>query len=229
MSQSLPFDGVLLDMDGLLLDTERVAERCWHAAEVETGFSMPEGFYFTLIGQTLPLIERRLIEVMSPECDIPGFLQVAKREYDRALREEAIPVKDGAREFLAFLVAQSIPACLATSTFRELAKHKLEASGLLPLLPLRVCGDDVRHSKPAPDIYLLAAEKLGSDPSRLIVLEDSENGIVAALAAGCRVLHVPDIAPVALDVQARADRIYRNLREVKAAIARGELQLVADS
>ena len=210
-------------MDGLLLDTERVAERCWHAAEVETGFNMPDGFYFTLIGQAMPLIKHRLVEVMSAECDISQFLLVANREYRRVLEEEAIPVKKGARELLEHLSSCEIPFCLATSTFRELAAHKLSSTGLDIFLPDRVCGDEVENSKPAPDIYLKAAARLGLDPPSLIALEDSGNGLLSALEAGCRAVHVPDLAPVAIEIQARAARVYRNLNEVRSALDRGEL------
>jgi HAD superfamily hydrolase (TIGR01509 family) len=219
----LHLQGVIIDMDGVLLDTERVAEKCWRAAELETGFRMPEGFYFTLIGQAMPLIERRLIEVMDPACDIAAFLAVANRHYDHALTSEPVPVKEGAAELLAELATRNIPRCLATSTFRKLAAHKLESTGLSGYLPDRVCGDEVEHSKPAPDIYLKAAAKLGRKPSRLLAIEDSGNGLRAALDAGCVVAHVPDIAPVPLEIQTRADRIYRSLDEIRFAIDRGEL------
>jgi HAD superfamily hydrolase (TIGR01509 family) len=223
MDHPLELQGLVIDMDGVLLDTERVAEKCWQAAEEETGFRMPDGFYFTLIGQAMPLIERRLVEVMDPACDIAGFLAVANRHYDHALTSEPVPVKDGAAELLEYLALRGVPRCLATSTFRKLAARKLESTGLAGFLPDRVCGDEVEHSKPAPDIYLKAAGKLGWEPSRLLAIEDSGNGLRSALEAGCKVAHVPDIAPVPLEIQARADRIYRSLDEIRFAIDRGEL------
>lgn len=213
-------------MDGVLLDTERVAEGCWKAAEEETGWYMPEDFYHTLIGQSMKTIEPRLREVMHPECDIAAFLGVANRNYDEALTRHAIPVKDDARDFLLYLENRDIPVCLATSTYRRLAARKLEATGLGPLLPLRVCGDEVGNSKPAPDIYRTAADRLGLPPDRLVAVEDSANGLLSAWAAGCRVLHVPDIASVPMDIQAHADRIYRSLTEVRAAMERSELAFV---
>lgn len=223
MNTPLSLKGVIFDMDGVLLDTERVAERCWRAAEEETGFRMPEGFYFTLIGQAMPLIERRLAEVMDPACDIAAFLAVSNRHYDHALTSEPIPVKQGAAALLELFSERGIPCCLATSTFRRLAAHKLESTGLAALLPERVCGDDVHHSKPAPDIYLEAATRLGHEPSQLLAIEDSGNGLISALEAGCVVAHVPDIAPVPLEVQARTHRVYRCLGELREAVERAEL------
>ena len=225
MEAVLEVKGVLLDMDGLLLDTERVAERCWNEAEEVSGFRMPPGFYFTLIGQSMARIEQRLHEVMAPECDVEAFLKVANRVYHEAVVEGKVPVKAGARKLLQYLAANNIPRCLATSTFRQLCEHKLESTGLAEWIPLRVTGDEVEHSKPAPDIYLEAARKTGYPPGELMVLEDSENGLRAALAAGCQAVHVPDLAPVSIDVQARAKRIFRDLGEVLAALQRGDIRI----
>lgn len=227
MNPALRLQGVLLDMDGVLLDTERVAEKCWQAAEMETGFRMPEGFYFTLIGQTMPLIERRLVEVMDPACDIAAFLAVASRHYNHAILDQPIPVKQGAARLLRMLSERAIPLCLATSTGRKLADHKLQSTGLAEFLPERVCGDEVDNSKPAPDIYLEAARRLGLAPTCLLAVEDSGNGMCAALEAGCMVAHVPDIAPVPLEIQRRAGRIYRSLDELCSAIDRAELVFTA--
>jgi HAD superfamily hydrolase (TIGR01509 family) len=224
MRGTLGIHGLLLDMDGVLLDTERVAERCWRAAEEETGWRMPDGLYFTLIGQSMRRIEPRLREVMDPGCDVGAFLQAANRHYDAALTQDAIPVKPGARALLEHLSRQGIPVCLATSTFRALAERKLAGAGLGQWLPLRVCGDEVGHSKPAPDIYLEAARRIGFAPHQLLAVEDSENGLRAALDAGCRVAHVPDIAPVAEAVQARADRVYADLATLHRALLDGAIR-----
>ncbi|HKJ90890.1 MAG TPA: HAD family phosphatase [Oceanipulchritudo sp.] len=223
MRDPLEACGLLIDMDGVLLDTERLAEGCWKKAEEATGFFMPEGYYFSLIGLSLPLIEERLSGVMTPDCDIGDFLAVANRIYRKALEEEQIPVKAGAQALLEHLHARSIPACLVTSTFRELADHKLGAAGLGHLLPNRVCGDEISRSKPEPDGYLAGARKLGFQPTRLLALEDSANGLMAALAAGCQVAHVPDLAPVPTSLQLRADRIYGSLGALLAALQRREL------
>ncbi|MEX0326264.1 MAG: HAD family hydrolase [Puniceicoccaceae bacterium] len=223
MVSVLQVKGVLLDMDGLLLDTERVAERCWHVAEKESGFSMPSGFYFTLIGQSMSRIEERLHEVMDPACDVEAFLKIANRVYHEAIVEGNVPVKEGAAELLSYLAERDIPRCLATSTFRKMCDHKLSSTGLARYIPERVTGDAVEHSKPAPDIYLEAARKTGLPPEQLMVLEDSENGLKSALAAGCLAVHVPDLAPVAIGIQQQASRVYRDLKEVLAAFRRDEI------
>ena len=223
MDSTLRIKGLLLDMDGLLLDTERVAEQAWKEAEEETGFIMPEGFYHSLIGQSMVRIEERLHEAMSPDCDVDAYLAAANRIYHDVVLGGLLPIKDGAAEFLEFITLRNIPRCLATSTFRELCDRKLETTGLGHWIPMRVTGDEVQHSKPAPDIYREAARKLDFPPAELLVLEDSENGLLAGLAAGCRVAHVPDIAPVSIAVQTKADRVFKNLAEVTAALLRDEI------
>lgn len=223
MDDPLRVKGLLIDMDGLLLDTERVAERCWCAAERETGFNMPPGFYYTLIGLSMPLIHKRLTDVMDPACDTQQFISIAKARYAEALNEDRVPLKTGAAGFLEFLEQRKIPRCLATSTYSELCHHKLAAAGLERLLPLRVCGDEVTSGKPDPEIFSKAAAKLGHSPGDLLALEDSGNGLRAALAAGCRVAHIPDLAPVELALQAKAHRIFRDLIELQAALQMGEI------
>ncbi len=226
MTSALQIKGLLLDMDGLLLDTETVSKRCWAGAEEETGFFMPEGFYFTLIGQSMRCIREKLVDAMDPACDVDDFLKVAGRIYTDALTTEPVPVKEGAAEFLEYLEANRIPSCLATSTGRDLCRHKLDSSGLLQYLPLRVCGNDVTHSKPAPDIYLKAAELVGFPPQDLLAVEDSQNGLIAAMAAGCLTAHIPDLDSVGLSVQTKVNRIYRNLHEFKAAFVRNEIVIL---
>ena len=223
MEPIIRIKGLLIDMDGLLLDTERVAEKCWMTAEVETGFQMPPHFYHSMIGLSMRSCRLALESVMDPDCDLDDFVRIANREYHRALEADSVPVKPGAEAFLRYVSERGIPRCLATSTRGELCRHKLEVTGLLPYLPFRVCGDDVEHSKPAPDIYLKAAGKLGIACSDLLVLEDSENGMRAGLAAGCKVANVPDLGMVTVETQSQTIRVFRNLDSVLAAFERGEI------
>lgn len=225
MEPPLIIRGFLLDMDGLLLDTERISKRCWIAAEEETGFHMPLGFYDSLIGQSMARIRERLIEVMDPSCEVDAFLTVAGRIYTEAVTGPSLPLKKGARELLELFNTREIPRCLATSTGRELCGLKLKAAGLNGHLPMRVCGDDVSRSKPDPGIYLKAASQLGHAPADLLVLEDSENGLRSAMSAGCKVAHVPDLGQVQVETQIRVDRVFRDLLEVKTAIERGEIAI----
>lgn len=216
--------GLLLDMDGLLLDTERVSAICWESAEKETGFSMPDGFYHTLIGRSMAVISDLLHKVMPPECDVEEFIEAAERIYTKVIHEESIPIKKGVRNLLQLVQDRGIPVCLVTSTTSGLAATKLERTALEEFLPKRICGDHVEESKPHPEIYLKAAALLDHDPESLLAVEDSSNGITSALGAGCKVAHVPDVSPVPLELQQRVHRVYRDLDELAFSIENGELK-----
>lgn len=227
MDQTLHCRGLLLDMDGLLLDTERLAQRCWRAAEEETGKRLPDGYYFTLIGLSMRLSRQRLTAVFGNPEETEAFLRVVNGLYRQALESDCVPVKKGAADFLKWLQDNRVPVCLATSTGRDLASHKLEAAGLAPYLPLRVCGDEVARSKPDPEIYREAARRLGLPPEQLLAVEDSENGLRSALSAGCRVAHIPDLGHVSLCLQQQVDRVYRSLDDLREGFLRKELQVAA--
>jgi HAD superfamily hydrolase (TIGR01509 family) len=216
MSQVLDLSsvkGVLVDMDGLLLDTERIAEKAWLRAAADTGTPLPEGFYFTLIGQSMRVIAERLEEVMPAE-KVESYLKAANRHYHHLLHAGDLPVKSGAKGFLEYLQSSRLAYCLATSTYRRLAASKLERAGLAGLIEHRVCGDEVSASKPEPDIYLLAARKINCDPKDCLAVEDSPNGILSALAAGCRVVHVPDLAPVDPDLLEQVAAVFTDLGQL---------------
>jgi len=219
--------GVLVDMDGLLLDTERIAEKAWTRAEKEVGITLPEGYYFSLIGQSMRIIGERLEELL-PADRVQPYLAAANRIYHKLLFQEPLPVKPGARIFLEALHASGPNYCLATSTFRKLALDKLERAGLSDLMPQRVCGDDVVASKPEPDIYLAAARKIGISPEACFAVEDSPNGIRAALAAGCRVIHVPDLAPVPPELLASCVYVGNDLNEVVEVLNSADSGLAID-
>ena len=109
--------------------------------------------------------------------------------------EDGLPLKAGVRELLQDLSDIGVPMAVATSTRGERARIKLARSGIDGYFRHVVTSSDVSHSKPAPDLYLLAAERLGIPPRECVALEDSEYGVRAASAAGLRVIQVPDLVP----------------------------------
>lgn len=192
----IEFEGVLFDMDGLLLDTERLSHSAWRYAEQATGQALPQGFLDSVIGLAMSRLMPLLIDTLGTRGAAEKFFDVAFRRYQEVLHDEPVPCKGGALEVLHWLENGNIPRCLASSSQRFLVDHKLKSSGLDLWLPLRVCGDEVVDSKPHPEIYRKAAAKIGLAPERCLALEDSPNGILSASSAGCRVVHIPDIAPL---------------------------------
>jgi HAD superfamily hydrolase (TIGR01509 family) len=211
---TLSVEGFLIDMDGVLLDTERLSQDCWREAERISGQRLPETVRSGVVGLSLQRIHELFAEEMPASFDRRGFLEIANRCYRKAVHEGVVPLKAGAAAFLKRLAELEAPRCLVTSTQAELAKDKLRSVGLLQYLPLRVGGDDVQRSKPDPEPYRRGAERLGLTPARCCALEDSANGLTSALAAGCQVLHLPDICRVQGGILERVALVAPSLEDV---------------
>jgi HAD superfamily hydrolase (TIGR01509 family) len=206
--------GVLLDLDGLLLDTERVSLAAWRHAEKDTGMTLPDAFYDGIIGQNMPSIRASMAMHIDDAGRRESFLQLAHRHYCDRLQPGLVALKPGATELLDYLEQSATPHALATSTQRPLVDLKLASAGLNGRIPLRICGDEVSEGKPHPEIFTRAAAALALDPAVCLALEDSENGIRSAHAAGCLVGHVPDLASVAPAVRTLIWRVFPDLHAV---------------
>jgi HAD superfamily hydrolase (TIGR01509 family) len=211
----VPFSGryraVIFDMDGLLLDTETL----WHAAEVEL-FTRHGGEFtwddkMAVIGTSydftadyfadrLGLPRQRGHELVSEMISLMHDL--VRRSVDA--RPGAVELVEGLREV-------GVPLGLASNSPRFLVDDALATARLGDAFDTIVTSDDVEHSKPAPDIYLLACSRLGVEPADALALEDSASGVAAAKAAGLTCIAVPQFAET--DVSA-ADRIVDSLEEL---------------
>jgi HAD superfamily hydrolase (TIGR01509 family) len=176
---------VLFDMDGVLFDSEPIHEQIFSEFAEELGFAFPPEEYARLIG-TSSVSQWRLMKERYGLPGTPQELSDAKMErYKTFLRGAAglTPIP-GVPELLAALRERKVPFALASSNTTDVIEATLAAIGLTPLFATYVGGNDVTVAKPAPDIFLLAARRLGVDPARCVVVEDSTNGILAARRAG---------------------------------------------
>lgn len=183
------FDAVFFDLDGTLIDTESVALVAGQRAFAAFGHEVTTDFMHSLVGKAEPLAAD-IIRAAYPGIDHSGFSAAWRDGFNQGL-EEGVPLKSGAFELLEAL---SLPKGLVTSTGRAGAHWKLDRAGLTPHFDTIITFDDVVAPKPAPEPYLLAAERLGVDPRRCVVFEDSDVGAEAAHLAGCIVVQVPDVA-----------------------------------
>jgi HAD superfamily hydrolase (TIGR01509 family) len=190
---------VLWDMDGLLVDTEPL----WTVAERELAerlggvftATMKAAIVGTRLDVAVPLFLQHLGLPVTPEAvqDSAGWLLSRMVE----LFEQPLPLRPGAAELLAAVDAAGLPQALVSSSYRVLVDAVL-AHGTGPFATT-VAGDEVLRGKPHPEPYLTAAARLGVDPARCVVLEDSPAGVASGAAAGCAVVAVPSVAGVRLE------------------------------
>ena len=186
------FDAIIFDMDGLLIDTEKLS----YESFLTTANAYDESFQFDdyrqLIGRNAKTGIDILRDMLPATIDATKFKDEWLNTY-RQLVDDYIEVKPGAHQLLAYLEKMQIPRAVATSSSGQKARGILERVGLWQYIPHLTGGDEVKDGKPAPDVYLDSAKKLGVDAQRCIAFEDSETGIQAALAAGMRVIQIPDL------------------------------------
>lgn len=209
-----PITAVIFDMDGLMLDTERMAQLAWQQAGAEFGFTLPDELYLQAVGRTATVTELLFREGFGPDFPFEAIYARKQHYLYSAIDQEGIPTKSGLFELLDLIDQAGLAKAVATSTARVLATRKLTAAGLLHRFTTIVCGDEVPNGKPAPDIFLAAAEKLGVAPAQCVVLEDSSAGIKAAHAAGMRAIMVPDLIQPSADIMPLTYRIVESLHHV---------------
>lgn len=200
-------------MDGLLLDTERLAALAYDYAGEKTGIG-PAGYMIeSVLGLTVSAADEVLRAEFGDKYDPIAFAS-AKREFTLDYEQRyGVPVKPYAKETVETLSRRGFKLALASSTYSDTVKRQLSAVGIYERLDVVVTGDLVARSKPAPDIYLRACELLNVDPADAVVLEDGKNGILSANAAGCAVIMVPDLWHPDDEVRAIVYGIAENLDE----------------
>lgn len=211
----LPFlpEAVIFDMDGLMLDSERAITDCLARASALLGEEIAPDYWLGMVGKGDAACRTMLAERIG-QARGDALLAHARGLYD-AVVEQGIPHRPGIIALLEWLAANGIPRAVGTSTRRPLALRKLEAAGLLWRFDAIATSSDVEHAKPAPDIYLLAARRLGIAPAHCLVLEDSPTGVQAALAAGMTPIQIPDLVAPDEAVRALGHRIVASLEDAQ--------------
>ncbi len=206
---------VVFDMDGVLFDTERIYIESWRETAKEKGIEDMEPLIIECIGLNRTDTIRTFQEHYGTDFDFEDFRAGYTEKIQSILKKEGLPVKPGVRELLKYLREHHAKVAVASSTRTEKVLQYLEETKLLEYFPVVIGGDKILHSKPQPDIYLLACEKLQADPAESFAIEDSLNGIRSAYDAGMKVIMVPDmVAPVPEAVE-KTTAIKESLTAVK--------------
>ena len=201
---------VIFDLDGVLLDSERVAMGRWKQVARDLGLDGIEQVYMRCIGTT-PARTREILEAAyGPAFSLDSFYALLSTQFQRSAKAQ-MPVKNGSREILEALKAAGLPLAVASSSPEEYVRRELSDAGLLDFFDHVVTGDMVTHSKPHPEIFLKAGALCAAEPPEIWVIEDSYNGVRAAHAAGMRPLMVPDLIPPDDEMREKAAAILPDL------------------
>lgn len=216
----MPQVAAIFDMDGLMLDTERMARVAWRRALAELGYPISEEQYLNMVGRTVRDAETYLHGVFGPDLPFDEVFRLRQAYYDQDIEQNGIPVKPGITALLEYLEEKNITRAVASSTPCWFAGIKLAKVGLSQRFEVIVCGDMVERGKPAPDLFLEAARRIDYAPEHCIVFEDSEAGIRAAHAAGMIPVMVPDLKQPAPEVRSLAYRVLPSLCDAIPVVER---------
>lgn len=210
-------DAVIFDMDGLLIDSEQVWDDVRERLAREGGGRWHDGAQREMMGMSAPEWSRYMHEVIG----LPGTPAEINDEVVRRMQEryrETLPLIPGAVEAVRRL-AERWPLGLASSSNRPLIAQALATAGLAALFDVVVSSEEVARGKPAPDVYLEAARRMGVEACRAAAVEDSHNGILAARAAGMRVVAIPNPHfPPGAEALAAADVVLGSIAELAPAV-----------
>lgn len=193
--------GIIFDMDGILIDSERQSNEGWLWAAGQLGVDMPMWLIDSFKGAPAELCCKFFDDYYKGVIDYWEAKELRTQHVYKIRETEGIPVKKGVKDIFEYIRNNGLKCAVATSTRRESAEKTLHEIGVWDYLDAVVYGDEVEHRKPEPDIFLRAAKAIGVNPSEAVVVEDSINGIKAGYAADMRVVHIPDTIAIDDDIR----------------------------
>lgn len=208
-------EAFIFDMDGTLFDTETVTREALRAVSHNHGEREDiDAFYPTTCGVTRADAEQLYKAFFGEEYPFSDRREEMRSWIKAYIDTHGIPIKTGATALLTYLKANGYKIALATSTERSSAEKHIQKAAFEPFFDATVCGNEVQHSKPHPEIFLTAAKKLGVCPENCYVVEDSYFGVEAGAAAGMRVFMIPDLNPPRDKEKALAYQIGNSLLDI---------------
>jgi HAD superfamily hydrolase (TIGR01509 family) len=211
-------EAIIFDIDGLMIDSERVSQRSWRLVMAEAGYDLTDAIYREMIGRTEKDVKGILLGAFGARFPFEEIYRRREERFLQIIAEEGIPRKPGLMDVLGWVKVHALKYAVASSTYCRLAESKLVAAGIRDQFTVIVTGDEVTHGKPAPDLFLAAAGRIQVAPAACVVLEDSQAGIQAAHAAGMASILVPDMQTVDPAVQALAYRVLSSLEQAPAVL-----------
>ena len=211
----MKYSAVIFDMDGVIFDSERVYMECCIKAAEKFGAENVEEVVRKCIGVTNEMTMQILREFFGADFPVDDYWKASIGYFWDFYNEHgALPMKKGVVEALTYLKEKGYPLAIASSTKTETVTKQLTDAGIVDFFTLIVGGNMVSRSKPAPDIFLLAAERLGEKPEHCLVVEDSPSGVRAGRAAGMTVCMIPDLAPCTEELRPYCDLVLPSLDDL---------------
>ena len=204
----------IFDMDGVIFDSERAVIDCWKVIAPQYGITDIETHCIAATGLN-EQATRKIFKEQYGE-DMPYDEMRAKRKalFIERFDQGLVPVKPGTVELLSYLKDNGYKVALASSTSEGTVRRELGIAGLIEYFDVIIGGDKVTHSKPDPEIFLMAMEQLGVESGESVIIEDSYNGVRAADASGAYIVMVPDLLPPTDEMREKADIIKNSLNDV---------------
>jgi HAD superfamily hydrolase (TIGR01509 family) len=214
-------DAVVFDMDGLLLDTEPIALRTFVDACRENNFEPDLKIYYQCIGGNSIRTKEILINGYGPNFPYKAITDLWRKHYDEETHKHT-PLKMGVKSLLDYLAQLPVKKAVVTSSRYESAIIKLSNAHILQFFDFILGGDQVKKGKPDPEMYLTACQKLAAKPDNSLALEDSENGVQAALNARLMVIQVPDLIEPSPQIKTLGHTILDTLVDVEMLLRRND-------
>ena len=208
------YQAAIFDMDGLLLDTERVCMSIFKQACDTLDIPFLDDVYPSIIGRNSAGIEQTLRAAYDQYIEYSKLHGDWKKHYDEVVLHQAIPVKEGVFDLLEWFQSKNIKLAVATSTGKEVARVKLRLAGLDTYFENVTTGCEVTNGKPDPEIYLLAANRITVDPKHCLAFEDSNNGVRSAVGANMSTFQIPDLVQPCSEIKAMGHHVMPSLSDV---------------
>ena len=207
---------VIFDMDGVIFDSERLVIECWEVVAAKHNVPDIVEICMRVQGNNREETGKRFREKYGKDFPYEAYKKEVAALFRERYGEGRLPLKPGVADILKELRRNNIPLALASSTRSDIVKLEMAEANLLPYFDAVLGGDMVPRSKPEPDIYLMACEKIGTLPAEAYAIEDSYNGIRSAYAAGMHPLMVPDLLPPTEEMQSLSEAILPELAAVRS-------------
>lgn len=205
--------GAVFDMDGLMIDTEKLYLRYWKQAAADFGYDMQDEHVYAIRSLARKYSIPKLKSFFGQDFPTEDVRARRTELINAHIRDNGIELKKGLFELLDWLKAHGVKLAVATATPRERAEMYLKKINAMDYFDAVICGDMITNGKPDPDIYLTAARELGLPPEQCAAFEDSPNGIKAAHSAGCHAVMIPDMTPPDEEITPLLDAVYNDLEQ----------------